>query len=123
MKLIISIIQDQDFRALSEILLEKDFHSTRLSTTGGFLSTGNTTLLIGVEEARVDEVIGILKQYCHARTQLMNAGPTAADFVGMMPHYPVEVIVGGAIIFVLDAECIDLEQVAKLLTQETMAEK
>ncbi|HZW49816.1 MAG TPA: cyclic-di-AMP receptor [Bacillota bacterium] len=113
MKLIISIIQDQDFRALSEILLEKNFHSTRLSSTGGFLSMGNTTLLIVVEEVRVDEVIGLLKQYCHARTQLMNASPTTADFIGAMPHYPIEVIVGGAIIFVLDAECIDLEQITK----------
>ncbi len=119
MKLIISIIQDQDFHALSEILLEKNFRSTRLSSTGGFLSTGNTTLLIGVEATRVDEAIGLLKQYCHARTQLMNAGPTTVDFLGAMPHYPVEVIVGGAIIFVLDTECIDLEQIAKPQSENT----
>ncbi|MCE5196374.1 MAG: cyclic-di-AMP receptor [Negativicutes bacterium] len=121
MKLIISIIQDQDFRALSDIFLEKNIRSTRLSSTGGFLSSGNTTLLIGVEETRVDEVIALLKQYCHTRTQLMNAGPMTVDFIGVMPHYPVEVIVGGAIIFVLDAECIDLEQTAKPESQNTGA--
>ncbi len=116
MKLIVAIIQDQDYRNLGDALRENAFRSTRISSTGGFLSTGNSTLLIGVEPDLVDQVVELIKTHCHARTQLMNATPTIGGFMGAMPHYPVEVVVGGAIVFVLDAEKINLTQ---LLQPET----
>lgn len=108
MKLIVAIIQDQDYRNLGDALRVKNFRSTRISSTGGFLSTGNSTLLIGVEDEQVDTVIDLIKNHCHARTQLMNATPTIGGLVGAIPNYPVEVVVGGAIIFVLDTEKINL---------------
>jgi len=113
MKLIVAIIQDQDYRNLGDALRENNFRSTRISSTGGFLSTGNSTLLIGVEPEHVDTVVELIKTHCLARTQLMNATPTIGGFMGAMPHYPVEVVVGGAIIFVIDADKINLTQVVQ----------
>jgi uncharacterized protein YaaQ len=113
MKLIVAIIQDQDYRNLGDALRENNFRSTRISSTGGFLSTGNSTLLIGVEQEHVDAVVELIKTHCLARTQLMNATPTIGGFMGAMPHYPVEVVVGGAIIFVIDADKINLTQVVQ----------
>jgi uncharacterized protein YaaQ len=113
MKLIVAIIQDQDYRNLGDALRENNFRSTRISSTGGFLSTGNSTLLIGIEPEHVDTVVELIKTHCLARTQLMNATPTIGGFMGAMPHYPVEVVVGGAIIFVIDADKINLTQVVQ----------
>lgn len=123
MKLIVAIIQDQDYRNLGDALRENNFRSTRISSTGGFLSTGNSTLLIGVEPEHVDAVVNLIKTHCLARTQLMNATPTIGGFMGAMPHYPVEVVVGGAIIFVLDAEKINLPQLVQQVTPASTEEQ
>ena len=56
MKLIVAIVQDQDVNALMDALTEKKYRVTKLSSTGGFLKSGNTTLLIGVENDKVNEV-------------------------------------------------------------------
>ena len=52
MKLIIAIINDDDFRAVSDELIKAGFQSTRLSSTGSFLKAGNSTLRICVETSR-----------------------------------------------------------------------
>ena len=51
MKLVMAVVQDSDAGRLVEKLSQKKFGITKLASTGGFLK-GNTTLMIGVEEAR-----------------------------------------------------------------------
>ena len=102
MKLIIAIISNDDsYDVLSE-LTKAGFDATKLSTTGGFLSAGNVTLLIGVEDSRVDDVMEILRENCSRRTQLMTAAPAynAESFVTL----PVQVAVGGATVFVVNMD-------------------
>ena len=76
---------------------------TRLSTTGGFLMVGNTTFLIGVEDAQTQKAIDILKEHCKTRTQKT---PSTASFGMGLNHMsiPKDVKVGGATIFVLDVD-------------------
>ena len=76
--------------------------STRLSTTGGFLLAGNVTLLIGVEEERVQPAIDLIREQSHSRKQMVPA-ITEMSY-GFMPAMPVEVTVGGATVFVVDVE-------------------
>ena len=98
MKLIIAIISNDDsYDVLSE-LTKVGFDATKLSTTGGFLSAGNVTLLIGVEDSRVDDVMEILRENCSRRTQLMSAAYNAESFVTL----PVQVAIGGATVFVVN---------------------
>ena len=54
MKLIIAIVQDEDSSRLLTGLMQKNFGVTKLATTGGFLKAGNTTLMIGVDDERVN---------------------------------------------------------------------
>ncbi len=103
MKLIIAIINDDDFRGVSEALIKAEFQSTRLSSTGSFLRSGNSTLLICVENEKLDECIEIIHSHCRKRKQLV-ASPALH---GSFPSYPVEVIVGGATVFVTDVERFD----------------
>ena len=64
MKLIYAIIRYDNEDDVTTSLTKHKFSVTRLSTTGGFLKKGNTTLMIVTEEARVDEAIDIIKKEC-----------------------------------------------------------
>lgn len=57
MKLLIVILSDADAENVVHKLLEADFRFTRLSSSGGFLRRGNTTLLMGTPAERVDLAI------------------------------------------------------------------
>ena len=104
MKLVIAVVQDQDVHKLLARLAEEGYGATKLASTGGFLRQGNTTLLIGVEPERVEEVVGTIKQMCQSRTQLVTPMEAVGRSInGYLPN-PIEVSVGGATIFVLDVE-------------------
>ena len=105
MKLIIAIVQDEDSSRLLSKLMQQGFGVTKLATTGGFLKAGNTTLLLGVEEERIQEAIQIIEKVCKSRKQMTSA-PTAVTGVahGEYSTYPVEVTVGGATLFVLSID-------------------
>ena len=102
MKLVIAIVSNDDSSAVTTTLTEHEFYITKLSTTGGFLRAGNTTLLSGVEDERVPEFIELVKSESRRRTEIV---PTTATFdINHFAPYPVEVQVGGVTIFVLDVE-------------------
>jgi uncharacterized protein YaaQ len=66
MKLIIAIVQDQhDAGKAVDELVAHGFGATRINTAGGFLKRGNATILIGVEDARANDAIQILRDACH----------------------------------------------------------
>jgi len=106
MKLIIAVVQDEDSSKLLSELMQQGFGVTKLATTGGFLKAGNTTLLLGVEDERVDAAISAIETICKSRRQISTA---ASTMVGGMTHgeytaFPIEVTVGGATLFVLSVE-------------------
>lgn len=104
MKLVIAIVHDDDSFELVEELNEKGFGVTKLATTGGFLKAGNTTLMIGVDKEKVDEAIGIIKDICKKRNEVIPASTPLVENNGMYMQYPIEVQVGGATIFVVDVD-------------------
>lgn len=61
MKLLIVILSGTDAENVIHKLLEADFRFTRLSSTGGFLRRGNTTLLMGTPSERVDQAIDTIR--------------------------------------------------------------
>lgn len=101
MKLLIAIINSDDHKALDE-LTKAGFYVTKLSTTGGFLKSGNLTLLMGVEDEKVDDVLGILRTNCRKREETTPVIP--AFETGNFTTIPVKITVGGATVFVLDVE-------------------
>ena len=102
MKLIIAVVSNDDSHSLSNELTKENFAVTKLATTGGFLKIGNTTMLIGTEEDRVEKCIEIIKEESKQRTELVPS--TASYDIGRFATFPVEVQVGGATIFVVDVE-------------------
>lgn len=104
MKLVITVVHDRDKNNISEGLLKSNFKFTKLASTGGFLREGNVTFLIGVEEARLDELIEVIKSSCKTRDQYASFVPPDAGAVGVFMPSPVKVEVGGAIIFVVEVD-------------------
>lgn len=100
MKLIYVIVRNVDSSHVMEGLNRKGFYVTKLATTGGFLREGNTTLMIGTEEEKVDDVIEIVKKECGPRQQIFANPSGPPDFTSMQ----VMVSVGGATIFVMDVD-------------------
>ncbi|HBQ64883.1 MAG TPA: hypothetical protein DD727_08205 [Clostridiales bacterium] len=104
MKIVFAVVHDEDSNKVTNALNENGFSVTRLCSSGGFLRSGNTTLFVIVEEAKVDAVIDLIKTKSKSRKQMINTAIGQGSMsAGFMP-YPVEVVVGGATIFVLNVE-------------------
>ncbi len=105
MKLIIAIVQDEDSSRLLTKLMQSGFSVTKLATTGGFLKAGNTTMLLGVEEERIQDAIHVIESVCKSRKQMTTAPAVLTGMAhGEYTTYPVEVTVGGATLFILSIE-------------------
>lgn len=104
MKLVVAVVHNEDAGALVDALLEKEHRATRLHSSGGFLKQSNTTVIVGVDDAQVDEVIMIVRDSCHARTQIVNPMPPVMEPGEFFMPYPLEVEMGGATVFVLPVE-------------------
>lgn len=100
MKLVTAVIQDEDLPNLLDGLTRSGFRSTVISSTGGFLRSGNSTVMVGIEDHQVGRVISTIRERCRTRTQLMNPYSPALE-PGLLYMPPqVEVEVGGAVVFV-----------------------
>ena len=103
MKLIIAVVQRQDAGELIEALTTQGHRVTRISSEGGFLREGNVTLLIAVEDQAVEPLLKNIREHCYTRTRYVSPLPPVAESGEFYPPVPVEVQVGGATIFVLNA--------------------
>ena len=102
MKLILAIVSNEDSGKVIKTLIKENFFVTKLATTGGFLMSGNTTMLIGVQEDLLDKCIQVISDTSKRRSKLV-PNAISSEF-GIFSSTPVEVQVGGATIFVLDVE-------------------
>ena len=102
MKLLIAIVNSEDSHRVVDEITKAGFYSTKLSTTGGFLRTGNMTLLMGVEDEKVDELLDIIRKNSSKREEITPVIPSYDT--GVMDAIPVKITVGGATVFVLDVD-------------------
>ena len=103
MKLILAIVNDDDANKVLSGLNKAGFSVTKLATTGGFLRSGNVTMIIGTEEDKVDDAIKIIADKSHKRKQFTTP-PMPISASSAYTPYPIEIEVGGATIFVMDVE-------------------
>lgn len=101
MKLVFAIVQDYDANQLLNAITEAGYRSTRISSTGGFLRVGNTTLMIGIKDSEVPDVLRIIHRNCRERTETIQP-EIIGDIHEWYPSDLVEVTVGGANVFVLN---------------------
>ncbi len=102
-KLLVIITANEDADSLIQELVRRGYPATKVSSTGGFLRRGNATILSGVEAQDVDDVLALIRSECKARTEFVPA--QALPFPeSIYPAEPVQVRVGGAIVFVVPVE-------------------
>lgn len=67
MKLVVAIVSNDDADELLDGLVQADYRATRLASTGGFLRQGNTTIIVGVPENSVNDVVNIIASHSHGQ--------------------------------------------------------
>lgn len=101
MKLILAVVQAEDVDACADALTGAGFVCTRFASHGGFLDSDNCTLMVGVDDVQVAEVVGILSRRAQRRVQMVESALpfTGGPLAPLSP--PMDVEVGGATVFVL----------------------
>lgn len=89
MKMMIAIVQDKFIDELMERFLDNEVYVTRVSSSGGFFKSGNSTLLLGVETDKLELIDNIFREVTKTEAHHNEHG----DFE-----------VSGATVFVVDVE-------------------
>ncbi len=107
MKLILAVLNKDDTKAVVQGLMKGGYYVTKLSSTGGFLKAGTTTILCGVKDERVEKALEIIREYSckktYSVTKIPHAYRSIYNFDGG-ESAPTEIVVGGASVFVLNIE-------------------
>ena len=99
-KLIVAIVQAYDTDRVLRSVTSAGFSVTRIQSTGGFLRSGNSTVLLGVDDERVHECLQLIRAGSCSRIENV---PTEleAEFFELSGGEIANVAVGGAVVFVL----------------------
>ncbi len=106
-KLILAVLQGDDYDDVVRELNQNGIQVTMLNSTGGFLKKRSATIMIGVNEQRVDEVLAILKKRAGQRTETVYQTPFPVGQNGVptiLASVPMQVRCGGIVVFVLDMQ-------------------
>lgn len=104
MKMVVAIVHADDAGALTKALSEAGYGVTHLKSAGGFLRKQNATIFAGVPDRDVEQVLDIIRQRCHSRTEHVSPLPPVVEPGEVYMPYPMEVEVGGATVFVLPVD-------------------
>lgn len=99
MKLVFAIINKSDVSVVTGALTKAGYSSTVTNSTGGFFNRENNILFAGVDDNRVQSVLGIIGQNTHAIEENVPENVKMGDLM-----LPSKVKVGGAVVFVLDVD-------------------
>lgn len=101
MKLVITVVNVDDETRVREHLIQKGYGATTLSSQGNFLQQENRTLITGVADDKVQEVISLIRSTVHRReTPVTGRLPVRSMLLENNP----QITVSGATIFVVDVE-------------------
>ncbi|HEY3343245.1 MAG TPA: cyclic-di-AMP receptor [Anaerolineae bacterium] len=99
MKMVMAIVQAEDVSKISTALVEAGHRVTRIATTGGLLRRDNATLLLGVEDEKVTEVLDVFQKMGQHRES-----DTAVPEAVAANARQSKVSIGSATVFILDVE-------------------
>ena len=100
-RLMVAIIQAQDYESANNALTHLGMSVTRLPSVGGFLGRRNITLMIGLPGDKEPIAMEALNKNCRQRVEFIAIPLESAPLP--MPA-PTPVTIGGATVFSLDVE-------------------
>ena len=104
-KLIFAVLQSDDYSETVYALNQHGISVTMLNSTGGFLKKRSVTVMIGVENEKLDLVLGLLKKTAGRRIETVYHGVAPMSTGGINPMVsavPMKAECGGTVVFVLD---------------------
>src|SRR5262245_31095447 len=101
-RLALAIVQVEDAPMLLERLVADGFGATRIDASGGFLRRTSAVVLVATSEARIPWLLESIRQTCRSRMEMWF--PHVCDGFVDLAMEPIEVEVGGAVVFVLPIE-------------------
>lgn len=102
MKLVIAIISNSDVSKVLGATSADGFSSTKIATAGQFLQSGQTTVLFGVDESRVEELFEIIES--NVTRRVLREKGVESTIEGSLLKKPVDVEEYGAVAFVIDVD-------------------
>ncbi len=107
MKLIFAVVQSKDVENCADALTAAGFVCTRFATQGGFLDSDNCTLMTGVDDEQVEQVLDILRRRAKRRVEMLEAAQPLSGGLAPVMAPPLDVEVGGAAVFVLPLDRVE----------------
>lgn len=104
MKLIIAIVHDEDRCNIIDEFSENGLKITMMSSTGGFMKSGNSTLLSGVEEGDLEKAVSIIEKNTQTREEVVETPAHRFLPAKLKGNSSVSILIGGATIFVTNVE-------------------
>lgn len=102
MKLVMAVISNKDVSKVLDAITKEGFFSSRISTTGQFLADGHTTLFIGTEDHKVEQLFDVLVK--HVTKRVVRQVGVASTLEGSLLRQPVDVEEYGAVAFVINVD-------------------
>ena len=119
-KLAIIIVQSDDVGELIDRLVADHFGATRIDAAGGFLRTENAIVLVGTHDTRMPSLLEVVRRTC--RQRIVAWFPPMVDaMIGAMSE-PIDIEVGGAVIFIVPIERVEFLGGPGAATHSTNAE-
>ena len=103
MKLVLAIINDYDVDRVLRSLTSSGLSVTRIASAGGFLRTGNVTIMVGVEDQELEHCLDLLA-HAGARRVVPTSPDPSLDYEDIGGHGIAAVSLGGMSVFVLRVE-------------------
>lgn len=91
LKLIIAIVHDEDSGRIIDEFNTNNLKITKMCSTGGFMKSGNSTLLSGIQDDKVEKAVSIIENNTRKRE-------------GVIDINSYKVSTGKATIFITDIE-------------------
>ena len=101
MKLLIAVINKDDKEKTEKLLTEHNYMLTEIGTTGGFLKQKNVTLLIGIPDNALTEVLAILKSTAGRRMTKAFYPASVSMHGSISEEYETEI--GGCAVFIMES--------------------
>jgi uncharacterized protein YaaQ len=100
-KLVIAFVHRDDVSRVVAALRDSELRFTELRSEGGFLRSGNATLMIGVEDDQLPLAMSVIEHNCRRRAEQV-----PVELLGGVDAawLPTEVTHGGATVLVLPVE-------------------
>ena len=103
MKLVVAIVAQRDLDELENALWRRGHLALVVDESGAVGRSGNATLMIGVQEQWLFDLMEIIEETCQARVRFVNPAALLADPPDVVSR-PIEERQGGAAVFVLNLD-------------------